>query len=129
MIGIDANVLVRVLVEDAEQPHQTQLARALVRSAPQVYISQIVQVETVWVLESAYQFDKASIIQALEQLSQNEALVLQHADNFLLAVELYRQTPADFADCLILVDHRQLQVPLYTFDKRLSKQNGAKLLK
>jgi len=73
VIGIDANVLVRVLVEDAEQPHQTQLARALVRSAPQVYISQIVQVETVWVLESAYQFDKASIIQALEQLSQNEA--------------------------------------------------------
>jgi predicted nucleic-acid-binding protein len=129
MIGIDTNVLVRVLVEDTEQPHQTQLARALVRSVPQVYVSQIVQVETVWVLESAYQFDKASIIRALEQLSQNEALVLQHADNFLLAVELYRQTSADFADCLILVDHRQLQVPLYTFDKRLSRQIGAKLLK
>lgn len=129
MIGIDTNVLVRVLVEDVEQPHQTQVARALVCSTPQVYVSQIVQVETVWVLESAYKFDKMSIIQALEQLSQNDALVLQQVESFLLAIELYRQSSVDFSDCLVLVDNQQQQIPLYTFDKRLSKQIGAKLLK
>ncbi len=31
MIAIDTNVLVRILVDDLQQPQQTQKARALVR--------------------------------------------------------------------------------------------------
>jgi len=37
MIAIDTNVLVRVLVDDLQQLHQTQKARALVQQAKPVY--------------------------------------------------------------------------------------------
>jgi predicted nucleic-acid-binding protein len=47
MIGIDTNVLVRVLVDDAAQPDQVRIARDHVRRAGSVFVPQIVQVETV----------------------------------------------------------------------------------
>ncbi len=62
MISIDTNVLIRILVEDSGQKEQTRIARELANSAKQVYIPQIVQVEMLWVLETAYKFDKQSVL-------------------------------------------------------------------
>lgn len=63
MIAIDTNVLVRILVDDPDAPEQCQQARDLVSSEKEsVWIAQIVLVETVWVLESCYQFRKPTIL-------------------------------------------------------------------
>ncbi|MGE0086933.1 MAG: PIN domain-containing protein [Desulfococcaceae bacterium] len=128
MIAIDTNVLVRILVEDTGQIKQTHAARELARAAIQVYVPQIVQVETVWVLETAYKFSKSDIIVALEHLQNNSSFILQNTDNFGDAVKTFRNSNADFSDCLILAESCQQNMELYTFDKRLSKQKGAILV-
>ncbi len=52
MIAVDTNVLVRILADDPGQPAQVQAARRLAGGAKQVFVPTVVQVETVWVLES-----------------------------------------------------------------------------
>ncbi len=54
MIAADTNVLVRILADDPGQPAQVEAARGLASQAKQVFIPLVVQVETVWVLESGY---------------------------------------------------------------------------
>ena len=60
MLGIDTNVLVRLLVEDdAEQTRRARgfVARAFEQGDP-VVVSLLVLIETEWVLRSRYGFDK-----------------------------------------------------------------------
>jgi len=102
MIAIDTNVLVRILVEDTGQPAQTVAARKLARSSKQVYVPQIVQAETVWVLETAYEFDKSGIVEALEHLDGNGAFVLQHSESFSEALKMYRNGMLIFPIVLFL---------------------------
>jgi predicted nucleic-acid-binding protein len=54
MIAIDTNILVRLLINDETAQAQVDLAKGLLKLAKQVYLSQIVQIEMVWVLETAY---------------------------------------------------------------------------
>jgi len=125
VIAIDTNVLIRILVEDTGQADQTRMARELANAAGQVYLPQIVQVETVWVLETAYKFNKTSILKILEHIQANRAFILQNYDMFSAALDIFRNCNADFSDCLILAESRKAKMTLYTFDKRLSRQDGA----
>lgn len=54
------------------------------------FVSQIVQVETVWVLESAYNFEKPAIIHLLSHLLQNRVFSPQREEVFQKALESYR---------------------------------------
>ncbi|MFA7061261.1 MAG: PIN domain-containing protein [Pedobacter sp.] len=55
MIAVDTNVLIRILVDDPGAVPQMQAARALLANDEALHVPQIVQVETVWVLESTYE--------------------------------------------------------------------------
>ena len=57
MIALDTNVLVRFLVADDEEQNQraTELIEAAIQKEDALYISDIVLVETVWVLSRSYQ--------------------------------------------------------------------------
>lgn len=125
MIAVDTNVLIRIFVDDPEEIAQTEAARGLAKAAQQVYVPQIVQVESVWVLETAYNFDKATILSVLEHLQTNHAFVLQRSDIFALALEQFRSSNTDFADCVILAESQKYGALLHTFDRRLSKLAGA----
>jgi len=127
VIAVDTNILIRILVEDPGQTAQTQIAREVAITAKRVYIPQIVQVETVWVLETAYKFDKASILKLLEHIQANSAFILQNSDTFSEALDIFRKCKADFSDCLILAESHKENMTLYTFDKRLGRQDGAEL--
>lgn len=128
MIALDTNVLVRILVNDPAEQEQNQLARHLAKTAKTVFISQIVQVETVWVLESAYHFDKAKIVTVLQALLGKQSWVLQHSERFALAVEKFSTSNAGFADCLILAESQHENLTLWTFDRKLGKLEGAQHL-
>lgn len=125
MIAVDTNVLVRILVDDPGEKAQVTAARARVRQAGRAYVPQIVQAETVWVLEAAYRVDKHGVIAALEHLRSNQAYLLQSAEAFDEALRGYRAGTADFADYLILAESRVARCGLATFDKRLAKAPGA----
>ena len=76
MIAVDTNVLVRLLINDPGSQNQVSLAKALLKRAKQVYVPQIVQIEIVWVLETAYGFDKSAVITVLKHLQQTLVFVL-----------------------------------------------------
>lgn len=124
MIAVDTNVLVRVLVDEPSQPGHIAAARALVSKAGEVFVPLVVLVETVGVLESAYDLPKSDVVQALEHLLANAAFTLEDPQRCDAALRLFRESAADFSDCLILADCRSRGLPLHTFDKRLAKLDG-----
>ena len=102
MIGLDTNVIVRYLTHD--DPAQTNAAVKLMDSLSQQspgYMSLIVVVELVWVLQVSYQFKKSEIEQVLETLLRSKELVLERADIVAQALRRFSSSRADFADCLI----------------------------
>jgi predicted nucleic-acid-binding protein len=128
VLAVDTNILVRVLVDDPGASKQCTAARHLVSDSREIYVSQIVQVETVWVLESAYQFDRVAINSALSELARNEAFALQRREIFVEALGEMSSGAVDFSDCLILAEARSEKAELATFDKKLGKRAGAKLV-
>lgn len=128
MIAADTNVLIRILIDDPGAAQQMTAARALLSDGAVVFVPQIVQVETVWVLESAYRFDKSAVCKVLEHLLHHPQFQLQSTDSFAGAVDLFRLHSADFSDCLILTESTKQRLQLLTFDKKLGGLKGAKRL-
>ena len=129
MIAVDTNILIRLLVNDAGQPEQVQTAREYVKQEGAVFIPQIVQAETVWVLESAYELARKQIVPVLEHLHSNAAFTLQNSASFQRAMSQYIKGNADFSDYLILAESQRKDLKLLTFDKKLGKQAGVILAK
>jgi len=126
MRAIDTNVLVRLITRD--DTAQAETAQAFVGRG--VWVSHVVLAETVWVLSSAYELRAVEIAEVIEMLLNHEQLTFQDADVVEAALERYKQLPAvDFSDCLVLETARKAgHLPFGTFDKRLSKIEGAELL-
>ncbi len=127
MIAIDTNVLVRIVADDPGQPEQVAAARALASRAGEVFVPTVVQVETIWVLESGYGLAKATVVAVLEHLEHNQAFTLEEPERCQRALALFRQANADYADCLILTGCQARDLELHTFDKRLGRLDGASL--
>lgn len=124
-IVVDTNVLLRILLEDQQQPQQVQAARQLAKNAEKLYVPPVVQVESAWMMERGYQLDKSVILKPLTHLQSNPHFVLQEAETFRQALQQYSLSNVGFADCIILAQAQQLGFALYTFDKRLAKLEGA----
>jgi len=130
VIAVDTNLLVRILVDDPGQPSQVSAARTLAAKARQVFVPLVVQVETVWVLESGYGLlPKEKVVHILEHLEANQAFLLEDEGLCRRALDSYHSSNADYADCVILTNCRTRGLALHTFDKRLGKLKGATLLK
>jgi predicted nucleic-acid-binding protein len=128
MIAVDTHVLVRLLINDTDSQAQVSLARALLKRAKQVYVPQIVQIEMVWVLETAYGFDKPAVLTALKHLQQTLVFVLQDKTQFDNALANFENYTADFSDYLILSGCLENNHELFTFDKVFARLQSVKLL-
>lgn len=124
MVSVDTNVLVRVFVDDQSDRDQITKVRQAVGNYDRIYVSQVVQIETFWVLQSLYDFAKAQLIEVCEHLISNRAFVLENRKIFEEALSLYRDTNADFPDLMILVTSRRKGCSLLTFDKKLLRLDG-----
>ncbi len=131
MAGLDTNVLVRWLVEDdAEQAARAQqLFQVVQTNQATLYIPCTVVLELEWVLRSRYRFDKATILRTFTALLETHELEFQFEAGLEVALHLYRQGVADFADCL----HAGLcsaagKSPLLTFDEKAAKLEDVELL-
>jgi predicted nucleic-acid-binding protein len=119
-------VLVRLLARD--DPTQVAAAEAFVQ--PGAWISHLVLMEAVWVLDTVYGVTPGQIANGVEMLVDHAQLVVQDADVVRAAVSQYRNHPRlGFSDCLILEVARHAgHVPLGTFDRGLGKLVGAQRL-
>lgn len=131
MKAVDTNVLVRYLVQD--DPVQGRKAAAYIEQAAeaeeQILISNIVLCETVWVLDSAYEYTKAEIELAIEKILQSSTFQFEAKDIVWSAFNEYRAANVDFADCMIGQLHRARGCePTVTFDTALRKLSTFQLL-
>ena len=126
MRAVDANVLVRLLVRD--DARQAGTAEAFVAGG--AWISHLVLVETLWVLDAVYTRTATQIANAIDLLLAHQSLTLQDADVVASAVRDFRSRPAlGFSDCLILASARKAgHLPLGTFDRALARLDGTERL-
>lgn len=124
MIGLDTNVLVRYIVQD--HPEQSAAAARLIEGqctaqAPG-YLSVLVLVELVWVLTSAYGFEKAAVLLVMRQLLRTAEFVIEDRDAVHAALREFESGPGDFADCLIAYRNKARGCArTYTFDLRAAR--------
>ena len=126
MRAVDTNVLVRILARD--DPKQVRVADEFVVVG--AWVSLLALAETMWVLTTVYERDAAEIRASVEQLLNHNDLILQDGDVVAAALETFRSRPAlGFTDCLLLeVARKAGHLPLGTFDRNLSKIDGAEKL-
>jgi predicted nucleic-acid-binding protein len=126
MRAVDTNVLVRLATRD--NARQVAAAEAFVEKG--VWISTIVLVEAIWLLDAVYGLDPRRLATTVEMFLNHRDLTLQDADVVEAALALYRRKPTlGFSDCLVLEIARKAgHVPLGTFDRTLGKVDGAERL-
>jgi predicted nucleic-acid-binding protein len=122
MNALDTNVLVRYLV--ADDPKQARRVKAVIERLDdddeRAYVSHIVVCELVWVLRSAYGFDRAAIAGALGQLVLARQLEFDAPDQLARALAAYETGSGDFSDYLIREHARAADCDaVLTFDKAL----------
>ena len=92
-------------------------------------INHIVICELVWVLESAYKYDKKQIIKALECILKVKQFLILEKNSVRSALKLYAETTIDFSDALIGYVNKEASCEFtITFDKATSKTSIYKLL-
>ena len=130
-IGIDTNVLVRLLTGD--DPAQEAVVHRLLAPydsiAESVVINDIVLVETIWTLKRLYSFDRVALIDVLDSLLSANTFRFEHRDLVTAAVRLFIDGSADFSDCLIVIRNALLGCETTaTFDQGVNGLPGVNLL-
>jgi predicted nucleic-acid-binding protein len=131
MIGLDTNIVVRYLTHDhtAQTAAAVRLIDSLSSDSPG-FLSLIVIVELVWVLEVSYRFKKKEIEQVVDTLLQSKELVVERADIVSQALRKFSASRADFADCLIERSAHAAECQyVVTFDRNAAAGAGMRLLR
>ena len=126
MRAIDTNVLVRLLTRD--DARQSESADRWVETG--AWVPVLALAETAWVLSTVYGRSSVEIASVIEILLNHKDLILQDSDAVAAALKSFRKRPSlGFADCLLLELARKAgHLPLGTFDRELSKLDGAEKL-
>jgi predicted nucleic-acid-binding protein len=127
MLGVDTNVLVRYLTRD-DKSHYEKARRLIDREVAKgepVLVSLLVLLETEWVLRSRYELAKADIVTVFSALLDTADLAFEDEPSVENAVYCWKDSAADFADCLIEARNRRLGCrATATFDSRALKLPG-----
>lgn len=127
MIGLDTNILVRLLVRD--DPRQTKRAQDFVEThcteKSPAFINSVVLAELVWVLSSSYGYGRAEIVMVLDELMTGTDRVFEHHDEVRAALKAFGSKRIDFVDALIAaINGAQGCKATATFDRRASGHDG-----
>jgi predicted nucleic-acid-binding protein len=130
--GLDTNILLRYL--RSEDPSQSHAVKVLFERAQvdgdELYVTNVVLCEMVWVMRSRYRMRRDEISSILDALLAFEFLRFQDLDIILQALEDYRTGSADFADYLIgLQNRREGCQDTLTFDRALEGASGFTILR
>ena len=132
MIAVDTNIIVRFLVRDdkrqANAVHK-RLKRAEEKSE-RLFVPQAVLLETIWVLESAYDKSRAEILDAIGDMRQMPVFEFEKDGVVEHILNTGRSSKADLADILIAYSAQSCGCSAgITFDKAAAKLSFFSLLK
>ncbi len=127
MLGIDTNVVVRLVV--ADDADQTDRARKLIeqtlsREEP-VLISLLVLLECEWVLRSRYKFSRVAILSIFRALLEARELSFEDEPALEEALFHWKDSACGFSDCLIAAHNRRMGCrATATFDGKAARLPG-----
>jgi len=127
MLGVDTNVLIRLLV--ADDAAQTRKARLLVEKCvamhEAVLVSLPVIVEVEWVLRSRYELTKVEIVSTFRAMLSAAEFAFEHESAIEEALHFWQDAPTGFVDCLIAAHNRRLGCSgTATFDSKALRVPG-----
>jgi len=131
MIGIDTNILLRLWLND--DPAQSKRIDALLAehggTPGSLLVTDVVLVEAVWTLRSAFDQDKHAQLIAVRSLLEETAFAFEDRKAVVGAVTLFEVGSCGFADCLVVAKHaRQGCDFTATLDRGMRKLPGVKVL-
>jgi predicted nucleic-acid-binding protein len=131
MKGLDTNVLVRYLTQD--EAAQSRKANAVVDRAleggERIHLDTVVLCELVWVLRSAYGYDRATIGGTLAKLIEAGQVSVDDRDLLREATRRYLEGAGDFADYVLALRNRSAGCDTtLTFDRAHRKSDLFALL-
>jgi predicted nucleic-acid-binding protein len=130
MTGLDTNILVRYLTQD--DPMQSSKAteiieRRLTEENPG-FVSAVVMVETVWVLDRSYGLSIHEIAGAVERMLQTDVLLVEHEQQVFTAMIALKEGNGSFADALISALNARMGCSrTLTFDRKALRLPGFQL--
>lgn len=119
MIGLDTNVVLRYMLADDRQ--QFAAAAKLINetcseSAPG-FVGSIVLAELWWVLRRKLKLSKVEAAEVIRDFAGNPHIRVHQPEAVIAALGTCLKTNADFADCLIVFDHKEAGAsPTVSFD-------------
>lgn len=116
MIGVDTNVVVRLIVND--DPEQVARAAHLFE-ANEILIPSSVLIETEWVLSKTYDLDRATVAEAIARLIDLANVTVDEPQRIAWALSAFAEG-MDFADAV----HIRTAAPIArfaSFDRALVK--------
>lgn len=121
---VDTSVIVRYLTDDP--PALAERAARLLEGEEQLVVSEVVLVETAYVLTQVYEVSREATVDALVELVQRRNVALLEISK-PLAIEALRLCRASgrvaFADAFVWAQARHAGAPIvYTFDERFPTQ-------
>ena len=125
MIAIDTNVLVRYYIDDDHVQHRK--AKRFIDSN-NVFINNIVILETFWVLTNTYKLPKTKIAEIFDHLKRLANIRFENETIYARALTEYRHNNCDFADALLGLLNRHYGYDTASFDRAASRKPGFKLL-
>lgn len=124
MKAIDTNVLVRFLVNDDQQQAEA-VRRVLSRAEEQgevFFVPLLVVMETIWVLDAAYEVSRSDILAVFNDLLLLPILEFEHRSALQNMVSVAAANTFDLADLLIAETARLAGChKVLTFDKKAAK--------
>jgi predicted nucleic-acid-binding protein len=131
MPALDTNILVRYVVQDdsAQLAAAKRLITRCVEEGQSLFVPVTVMLELEWVLRSSFEFGKDDVILVVSSLLSAAELSFESERALEVALHLFRESTAEFADCVhVALASQAGEQPLWTFDKRAARVPGATLL-
>jgi len=121
MRALDANVLARFFVEDADDPQAArQRPAAIAALSERSFVSVTVLLELEWVMRGFYELPPRDVSRVLRALASIEHVTLEDRDAVLVAIDAFDRG-LDLADALHVARSSRASA-FATFDKRLAKR-------
>lgn len=130
MIGIDTNLLLRLLFDDdpAQNAKIDALMSAHATRLASVMLTDVVLAETFWTLRTVYRQPKSALVGAIQSLLAQPAFAFENRVAVEQAVATFSDSNAGFSDCLIAAKLMVLGCNFTaTFDKKMHALPGVKV--
>lgn len=131
MIGLDTNVVVRLLL--ADDKGQTQRAVKVLERAQADGIAVMLTLEVIqeveWVLRSSAKKTKSEFLGVARKLLETRDIEIHNEAVLEQALRTYEKSTADFSECLFLAHYQQLGCEsMLTFDIKAARMAGVELV-